>query len=299
MVRSENRFVNDVIAGCVSGITSVVVSHPIETILVQKKINSPDVYRNMFHSFQLIYKHQGLIDGFYRGNVNLPLISPLFVTSTQFFLYGRLKRSIVTNENDIKQYMLSGALTGLFLSLIETPIGLILGQIHGNLNRRHTHVFDFHLKDCFKYIYENNGGLKGFYRGFIPTMICSMTSSMFYFGGYEFIKKNLYQKNYSFFSKTNEKRDLRLNILLSGAIGGLCAWSICYPLDLIKSEIQSDDLRPGKRKYSSYLDCIKQLYQQEHSIKTFYKGVLPGMIKAIPINAICFLAYEEVYRLLE
>ena len=157
MVRSENRFVNDLIAGCVSGITSVVFSHPIETIIVQKKINSPDVYRNMFHSFQLIYKHQGLIDGFYRGNVNLPIISPLFITSTQFCLYGRLRRSIVSNENDMKQYMLSGTLP---LSLIATPIDLILVQMHGNLNRRHTHVFDFHLKDCFKYIYENNGGLK-------------------------------------------------------------------------------------------------------------------------------------------
>ena len=101
--------------------------------------------------------------------MNLPLISPAFVTSTQFFLYGRLRRSIVKNENNISEYMLSRALTGLFLSVIECPIGLILGQIHGNLNRRHTHVFDFHLKDCVKYIYENNGGFKGFYRGYFST----------------------------------------------------------------------------------------------------------------------------------
>ena len=169
MVRKRDELFHDLLAGCVCGITSVVVSHPIETILTQKKINSPDVYRNMFHSFQLIYKRQGLIDGFYRGNLNLPLISPAFVTSTQFFLYGRLRRSIVKNENNISEYMLSGALTGLFLSVIECPIGLILGQIHGNLNRRHTHVFDFHLKDCVKYIYENNGGFKGFYRGYFST----------------------------------------------------------------------------------------------------------------------------------
>jgi len=176
-------------------------------------------------------------------------------------------------------------------------MGLILGQIHGNLNRRHTHVFDFHLKDCCKYIYENNGGFKGFYKGLSATIISSMTTSMFYFGGYEYMKKHLYEKHFEFLSLRKNQSYLRKDILLSGAIGGLFAWSICYPLDLIRLEIQSDDLRPGKKKYSSYFDCIKQIYQENNSIKSFYKGCFPGILKAIPINAACFLAYEEVYRL--
>lgn len=164
MGRVRNPIWKDVLAGSVCGLTTVVVSHPIETIIIQRKINSPEVYRNMFHSVRLIYKHQGLIDGFYRGNVSLPLISPAFITASQFFLYGQLTRYLVENEKDIKEYMYCGALTGLLLSFIETPVSLILGQIHGNLNRRHTHVFDFYIKDCCKYIYENNGGFKGFYK---------------------------------------------------------------------------------------------------------------------------------------
>jgi solute carrier family 25 carnitine/acylcarnitine transporter 20/29 len=299
MGRKANPFFKDIIAGCVCGITTVIVSHPLETLLIQRKINSPEVYRNMFHSLLLIYKRQGLINGFYRGNINLPLISPAFTTSIQFFLYGQITRHIVKDKNDIKQYMLCGALTGFGLSFIETPIGLILGQFHGNLNRRHTHAFDFYIKDCCKYIYENNRGLIGFYKGFLSNLICSITTSMFYFGGYEYIKKNLYQRHNRLFPEKNKNTYLRLNILFSGAIGGLCAWSICYPFSIIKSEIQSDDLRPGHRKYTSYFDCIKQIYEEHHSIKTFYRGFFPGILKAIPINAACFLAYEEVYRLLE
>jgi solute carrier family 25 carnitine/acylcarnitine transporter 20/29 len=298
MCPARHPFWEDILAGCVCGITTVIISHPIETLLIQRKINSPEVYRNMFHSLQLIYKRQGLIDGFYRGNLNLPLISPAFITSTQFFLYGQMTRYFVKDENNIKEYMLSGALTGLALSFIETPMGLILGQIHGHLNRRHTHAFDFHIKDCCKYIYENNGGLRGFYKGFFSTLICSMTTSMFYFGGYEYIKKHLYERHHRLFLSEKKDPHLRLNILLSGALGGLGAWSICYPLDIIKSEIQTDDLRSAKRKYTSYFDCVKQLYQQENSFKPFYKGFFPGILKAIPINAACFLAYEEVYRLL-
>ncbi len=114
--------------------------------------------------------------------------------------------------------------------------------------------------DC-KYIYENNGGLRGFYKGFFSTLIFLMTTSMFYFGGYEYIKKHLYERYYRIFSNQIKEKHLRLNILLSGTLGGLCAWSICYPLNIIRSEIQTDDLRPEKRKYTSYLDCVKQLYE--------------------------------------
>lgn len=111
------------------------------------------------------------------------------------------------------------------------------------------------------------------------------------------MKKHLYERHSSLLSHQKNQSYLRKDILLSGAIGGLLAWSICYPLDIIRSEIQSDDLRPGKRKYTSYFDCIKQIYQENHSIKSFYRGCFPGMLKSIPINAACFLAYEEVYRL--
>jgi len=294
----RNPFWEDMLAGCVCGLTTGIISHPIETLLIQRKINSPDVYQNMFHSLRLIYKRQGLINGFYRGSLNLPLISPAFVTSTQFFLYGQMTRYFIKDENNIKEYLLCGALTGLCLSFIETPIGLIFGQIHGHLNQRHTHVFDFNIKGCCKYIYENNGGLRGFYKGLFSTLIYSIPSSMFYFGGYAYIKKHLYERHHRRLFSNKEDKHLRLNILLSGAFGGLCAWSICYPLNIIRSEIQTDDFRPGRRKYTSYLDCIKQIYQQNNSIRTFYRGFFPGILKAIPINAACFLAYEEVYRLL-
>jgi solute carrier family 25 carnitine/acylcarnitine transporter 20/29 len=299
MSPTARSFREDILAGCACGLTNVIVSHPLETLLTQRKINSPDVYQNVFHSLRLIYKRQGLINGFYRGNFNLPLISPAFITAIQFFLYGQITRRIVGNGDEISKYMLSGALTGFGLSFIETPIGLVLGQIHGNLNRRHTHTFDFHIKDCCKYIYENNGGLRGFYKGFLSNVICSMTTSMFYFGGYQYMKQHLYQRQNRTFGNAKKNKPLRLNILLSGAIGGLGAWSICYPLDIIRSEIQTDDLRSERRKYTSYFDCIKKMYEQENSLKTFYRGFFPGILKAVPINAACFLAYEEVYRLLE
>ncbi|CAF2513459.1 unnamed protein product [Rotaria sp. Silwood2] len=69
MYPTRNPFWNDILAGFESEITTVTASHPIETILIQRNINSPEVHRNAFHSLQLIYQRQGIINGFYRGNI--------------------------------------------------------------------------------------------------------------------------------------------------------------------------------------------------------------------------------------
>ncbi|CAF4031713.1 unnamed protein product [Rotaria sp. Silwood1] len=299
----SSPIMKDVIAGGVCGVTAAIISHPLETLFIHLKNNLLDSNKNLLYSILSIYKNQGLINGFYRSNLSLPLISPALVMSTQFLLYGQISRHLHNWQNDsertIGKCFLAGALTGFGSSFIETPIGLVNGQIEGHLYLRHTHAFDFHVKDCCKYIYECNGGLRGFYKGFFATLIFSIPTSMFYFGGYEYVKNHLYQTHARIFGSTKKDKHLRMGILLSGAVGGLCAWSICYPLNRIRSEIQSDDLRRERRKYTSYIDCVKQMYQHQNSVRTFYRGFLRGISKAIPINAACFLAYEEVYHLME
>jgi hypothetical protein len=46
---------------------------------LQSKINSSEGYRDIFHSLQLIYKRQDLIDEFDRGNLDL---NTIFLTGT-------------------------------------------------------------------------------------------------------------------------------------------------------------------------------------------------------------------------
>ena len=303
MPSSHSPIVKDIIAGGVCGVTTAIISHPLETLFIERRYNSSESNQNLIRTIRSIYQKQGLIDGFYHSNLSLPLISPAFVMAAQYFLYGQISRYLHNREDDsertIKECFLAGALTGLGTSFIETPIGLVNGQIEGHLYRRHTHVFDFRIRDCCKYIYENNRGLFGFYKGFFANLICAIPTSMFYFGGYEYVKDHLYAARTRLFGRKYRDKNLRFNILISGAIGGLGAWSICYPLDRIRSEFQSDDLRQVRRKYVSYIDCVKQMYQHQNSIRPFYRGFLQCIMRAVPVNAACFLAYEEVNRLMK
>ena len=72
--------------------------------------------------------------------------------------------------------------------------------------------------------------------------------------------------------------------LIAGSVGGIMFWGLFYPLDVIKSCIQSDSPLKEKRKYNGILDVIRKLYS-EGGPPNFYKGFTPCMLRSIPANA--------------
>ena len=75
----------------------------------------------------------------------------------------------------------------------------------------------------------------------------------------------------------------------AGAIAGYVFWLFGFPIDLIKTKIQSDSF--VNPKFKSILECIQQTYNAG-GLKGFYRGLLPCMLRAGPVNAGCFLTYE-------
>ncbi|CAF0816659.1 unnamed protein product [Didymodactylos carnosus] len=287
----------DVLAGSGGGLVSILVSHPLNTVIIQLRTN-PDTYKSALHCARSIWNKQGIL-GYYK-NKDIPMVSPAIIMSEQFFFYGQLKRWLGIKEIDdnyeISRCFLAGALTGCISSFIETPLELIHCQIQRQI-KQHTHVFDPNVLDGMKYILNTNG-LFGFYRGFTATIIRSVPACMFFFGGYEWTKRKLYTNTSSDWYSGTKEYHFRLTTLLGGACGGLACWFSCYPFDVIKSAIQTDDIRREHRKYTSYMDCVKQLYQ-DGGIKIFFRGFVPIVLRTIPVSAACFLAYEEIYRVLE
>jgi solute carrier family 25 carnitine/acylcarnitine transporter 20/29 len=79
-------------------------------------------------------------------------------------------------------------------------------------------------------------GLTGLYLGFVPTMIREGLGSTLYFTGYEYVIRK--------FVKPGQKSStapLSASIL-AGAFAGICFWSLIYPIDYIKTLIQTDNL---------------------------------------------------------
>lgn len=74
----------------------------------------------------------------------------------------------------------------------------------------------------------------------------------------------------------------------------LAYWILCYPLDIIKSAIQTDSIYPEARRYrGSVLATGRQLFA-EGGVKRFTAGLAPCLARAFPANAAGFAIYEAV-----
>jgi len=123
-------------------------------------------------------------------------------------------------------------------------------------------------------------GFAGIYHGLTPTILKVATAQATRFGVYMYIPAE-YRKN-------------PLGSALSGAFAGGVSVMIFQGLDVIKSRMQGLDAH----KYSSSLDCLKQLIANE-GIMALYKGVGPRMTRVCCEVAITMTLYGEVVKLLD
>ena len=79
------------------------------------------------------------------------------------------------------------------------------------------------------------------------------------------------------------------DLFVSGGTAGFMYWVLFYPLDVIKSALQTDAIEPEKRRFPCGVrDAAGQLWK-EGGVARFYRGVTPCLLRAIPANAIMLI----------
>lgn len=82
--------------------------------------------------------------------------------------------------------------------------------------------------------------------------------------------------------------------LMAGGFAGTLSWVISFPIDVVKSRLQVDGI-DGKPKYLNAMDCVKQSYQSE-GMAFFTRGLNSTLMRAFPMNAVCFLVVSYVMK---
>ena len=138
--------------------------------------------------------------------------------------------------------------------------------------------------DCAKQIYKAYG-IKGLYQGLSSTLLRECPGMMFYFGVYEILMQSKVKKYGS-------KSEVPLIYpCIFGAISGSFFWLSCFPFDVVKSRIQSDDC--SNRKYKNILSTFSIIYNSS-GIGGFFKGIGPCLVRAPIGNSLTFLTFEFV-----
>lgn len=289
---SLSKSTRDVLAGTSGGIAQVLVGQPFDIVKVRLQTSAPGQYKSIVDCAGQILKNKGVL-GFYSGTLT-PLLGVGACVSIQFGVVGAIKRYF-ENENKLKgitqltnlQLYTAGALAGTANSVVAGPIE----HIRIRLQAQQEIVFKGPL-DCAKQIMQKSGnGVFGIFRGMTSTILREGHGMGVYFLTYEF----LVQRQLG----TKSRQELSNTLAMTfGATAGITLWLSAYPIDIVKSKMQTDAIIPSERKYNSTLQCIQSIYKQA-GIKGFFRGLLPTLIRAPFANAATFVAYETASRHLD
>jgi solute carrier family 25 carnitine/acylcarnitine transporter 20/29 len=275
--------VSEFIAGCMGGFAQVVIGQPFDIVKVRLQTQKvgETIYTGAFDCLKKIVKHEGGALSLWKGSLP-PLVGVGAATSIQFGVNENTK-AIMKNITKAKELSMGhlaicGSIAGIVNSFISTPAEHIRIRMQSQGTMANPPYKS--SMDCIKKIYGQHG-LRGIYKGFIPTLWRETFAYAVYFSMYDWTIKKL-------MGNSKEKPQTH-KVAFSGAFAGVCFWFSVFPLDAIKTKIQIDSFRSPQ--YKSMMDCIKQINKTQ-GFNGFWRGLSPCLIRAIPVNSGTFIVYE-------
>lgn len=284
-------------AGGVGGVCAVLVGHPFDLVKVRLQTAEKGVYSGALDVVRKTVAREGMFRGLYAG-VSAPLVgvTPMFAVS--FWGYDMGKKLVeaattVPVKNNTPQYTLgqisaAGFFSAIPMTLITAPferVKIIL-QIQGQkqLGPGEKPQYSGGL-DVVRQLYKE-GGIRSVFRGSAMTLARDGPGSAAYFATYEYIKRNLSPKD----AEGNATGALSLPaVITAGGAAGVAMWIPVFPVDTIKSRLQSAAGSP------SISGTIREVYGKG-GIKAFFPGFGPALARAVPANAATFVGVELAHK---
>ena len=228
-----------------------------------------------------------------------PLLGVAAINAILFGINGRLMKKFQEQAGKeplkLRYSFISGAVAGSVQVFICSPMELIKLRLQLQTEKMELfhHSSDGRLYrspwDAAKKIYQKDGIFRGLGKGFWTTMLREVPSFAFYFGSYDFLCRSAVR--YQGHSHVNEINPAV--ICMAGGIGGIMAWVVSYPVDVMKSRLQVDGME-GPRRYRGMLDCFRQ--SSREGMGVFVRGLQPTLIRAFPTNAVTFVTVSLILR---
>ncbi|XP_047055773.1 mitochondrial carnitine/acylcarnitine carrier-like protein [Lolium rigidum] len=309
----------DLAAGTVGGAAQLVVGHPFDTIKVKLQSQptpppgQPPKFAGAIDAVKQTIAAEGP-GGLYKG-MGAPLATVAAFNAVLFTVRGQMETLLRSEPGvalTINQQVIAGAGAGVAVSFLACPTELIKCRLQaqsalgtaapvaaaaaapaGGAAATATVTAAAAVKyggpmDVARHVLRSEGGVRGLFKGLVPTMAREVPGNAVMFGVYEATKQ--------YMAGGQDTSGLgRGSLILAGGIAGAAFWSSVYPTDVVKSVLQVDDFK--NPKYSGSIDAFKKILAAD-GVKGLYKGFGPAMARSVPANGACFLAYEVTKSLL-
>ncbi|KAJ7943816.1 mitochondrial carnitine/acylcarnitine carrier-like protein [Quillaja saponaria] len=284
----------DLASGTVGGAAQLICGHPFDTIKVKLQSQpvplpgQPPKYLGAIDAVKKTIATEGP-GGLYKG-MGAPLATVAALNAVLFTARGQMEALLRSHPGaplTVSQQVVCGAGAGVAVSFLACPTELIKCRLQAQSELAGSGSVGVAVKyggplDVARHVLRSEGGLRGLFKGLVPTMAREIPGNAAMFGVYEAFKQ--------FLAGGQDTSQLgRGSLIVAGGLAGASFWVSVYPTDVVKSALQVDDYKSPK--YSGSIDAFRKIKASE-GLKGLYKGFGPAMARSVPANAACFLAYE-------
>lgn len=144
----------------------------------------------------------------------------------------------------------------------------------------------------------NRSGIWAYYRGLGMGLIGMFPYSAIDLTTYEYLKRLIIKRN---MRKSNcSEEHAAPGRMLTGGIGAVSSSfgaSIVYPVNLIRTRLQSQGTAIHPPTYDGWRDCFHKTVRGE-GFRALYRGLTPNLLKVVPSMSISYVVYESSKKLL-
>lgn len=282
---SFSRKAKDVIAGFIGGATQVLIGQPADLVKIRLQTSAST---SSLDIIKQVMRNEGPL-AFYKGTT-APLVGVGACVSLQFYGFLETKRQLLKASGATELQLwphtyIAGAMAGL----VNTPVTAPVEQLR-ILSQSSTQSTP--LMQTVKSIYATNG-LAGLYRGTVITMARECQAYGVWFLTYEALLHYV-QKHRAYATREQVTTP---ELLGCGAFAGTALWISSYPLDVIKSNLQSDGFGAQSKFHGKIGAACKHIWAAG-GVRGFWRGLVPCLVRAVPCSAGTFAAVETALRVM-
>lgn len=143
-----------------------------------------------------------------------------------------------------------------------------------------------------------DGGFRAAYRGVTMGLVGMFPYSAIDMGTFEFLKTS-YRKWRGRRTNTHPDDVVTGNLItgIMGASSGAFGASIVYPLNVLRTRLQTQGTVMHRETYTGIVDVARKTVSRE-GYRGLYKGLTPNLLKVAPALSITWMVYEKSKRVL-
>lgn len=138
-----------------------------------------------------------------------------------------------------------------------------------------------------------SGGIVAYYRGLPMGLVGIFPYAALDLGTFEYLKRLIASRNAKRLGCHEEQA--QPGGFATAAIGGLSGAfgaSAVYPINLLRTRLQSQGTVLHPRTYTGIMDVTRQTIQGE-GLRGLFKGLTPNLLKVVPAVSITYVVYDK------